>query len=78
MYRNTELVEEWDDAQEKCGAWYGAFTGPEANPSGQLECSPTFSAVFPKEKRTTEKNAEPSVMFLFNSCTDKFRTNHCT
>ena len=37
MYRNTELVEEWDDAQEKCGAWYGAFTGPEPNPSGQLE-----------------------------------------
>ena len=37
MYRNAELVQEWDDAQEKYGAWYGACTGPEPNPSGQLE-----------------------------------------
>ncbi len=37
MYRNTEMVEEWDDAQEKCGEWYSAFAGHEPNPSGQLE-----------------------------------------
>ena len=37
MYRNTEMVEEWDDAQEKCGEWYSAFAGYEPNPSGQLE-----------------------------------------
>ena len=37
MYRNTEMVEEWDDAQEECGDWYSAFAGHEPNPSGQLE-----------------------------------------
>ncbi len=37
MYRNTEMVEEWDDAQEKCGEWYSAFAGHEPNPSGRLE-----------------------------------------
>jgi hypothetical protein len=37
MYRNTESVEDWEDAREKCGDWYDAFSSPEPNPSGQLE-----------------------------------------
>ena len=37
MYRNSESVEDWADAREKCGDWYDAFSSPEPNPSGQLE-----------------------------------------
>ena len=37
MYRNTESVEDWEDAREKCGNWYDAFSSSEPNPSGQFE-----------------------------------------
>jgi hypothetical protein len=37
MYRNAERVEEWDDAEDKCGEWLAAFTGAEPNPSGRFD-----------------------------------------
>ena len=37
MYRTTESIEDWEDAREKCGDWYDAFSSSEPNPSGQLE-----------------------------------------
>ena len=37
MYRNSERVEEWSDAQEKCGEWLDAFNDSEPNPSGEVD-----------------------------------------
>ena len=37
MYRGSERVEEWSDAQEKCGEWLDAFNGSGPNPSGELD-----------------------------------------
>jgi len=37
MYRNAERLEEWSDAEEKCGEWLSAFTGKEPNPSGRFD-----------------------------------------
>jgi len=36
MYRNSERIEDWDDAEEKLGDWMDAFTGPVSNPGGKL------------------------------------------
>ncbi len=36
MYRGSERMEDWEDAAEKLGPWFDAFTGPAPNPSGEL------------------------------------------
>lgn len=36
MYRHTEDLNDWEDADEKLGAWKAAFTTAETNPSGRL------------------------------------------
>lgn len=36
MYRHVEDINDWDDADEKLGAWKEAFTGSVTNPSGKI------------------------------------------
>lgn len=44
MYRDEENMEDWEDREEKLGAWDAAFTTATANPSGALEPNADFSA----------------------------------
>ena len=36
MYRGTERMGDWEDAEEKAGDWLAAFDGPTPNPDGEL------------------------------------------
>ncbi len=36
MYRHSERMEEWEDADRKLGPWKDAFTGPAPNPDGKI------------------------------------------
>lgn len=36
MYRGSERMEDWEDTEQKLGAWKDAFTGPAPNPGGKF------------------------------------------
>ena len=43
MYRDSELMTDWKDMDQKLGEWSEAFTGKTTNPSGTLEAKTDFS-----------------------------------
>lgn len=43
MYRDEELLESWDDREEKLGEWDAAFTSPVSNPGGELQPKADFT-----------------------------------
>jgi len=44
MYRGEESMDAWPDRDEMLGEWTAAFTGPVANPEGDLEPEADFSS----------------------------------
>jgi nitroreductase len=44
MYREEESMDAWPDRDEMLGEWTAAFTGPVANPEGDLEPEADFSS----------------------------------
>lgn len=63
MYRDEETMEEWEDREEKLGAWDAAFTTAAPNPAGTLEPQADFSeprvaGQATKRRRKDEKDQE--------------------
>lgn len=56
MYRDSEHLEDWPDAEAKLGDWYEAFTSAMANPDGKLQAEADFSKPRTTGRATKARN----------------------
>ncbi len=60
MYRDTERLEDWPDADEKLGDWKPQFTTATPNPGGTLEREADFSRPRTIGRATKARNRDNS------------------
>lgn len=56
MYRDSERLEDWADAETKLGDWYQAFTSANPNPNGALQDEADFSKPRTTGRATKARN----------------------